>query len=216
MSTAELDRAANLLGVVEPEKWEELRAAVTEAARRYLRCTSQENTTPSLSRQKAQLVKVKNAAGRLVEEVEKLALNPDAEFAFLYQLQRWSWEAEISHAAGVAKPMDIDDVRNLIAWLRNGATEGLSFIDTRSGPKSRPSLHLFVLSLCKLYEQIAGKPPTHNPYLKTDYAGAPLSEAGQFIEFIVRLVDPKVTPTQISTAMGHVLPELRRLEQPLK
>jgi hypothetical protein len=210
MSTSQLDDASNLLGGVEATKREKLRTAVMEAAGRYLRWTRQEDATPPLSCQKAQLVKVKNAAGRLVEEVEKLARNPDAEFAFLYQLQRGSPEAEISHAAGLAKPKDVDDVRNLIAWLRDGATGGLSFLDTRSGPKSRPSLDLFVLSLCELYEQITGKQATHNPYLKIDYKGTPLSAAGQFIEFIVRLVDPKVTPTQISTAIGHVLHELRR------
>jgi len=213
MSASQLDNAANLLGGVDASKRKELRAAVIEAADRYLRWTSQEDATLSLSRQKAQLARVKHAAGRLVAEVEKLALNPDAEFAFIYQLQRESLEAETSDPTVLAKPTNIDGIQNLIAWLGDGATKGLSFLDTRSGPKSRPSLGLFVLSLSKLYEQITGKPATHNPYEKTQYTGAPKSEAGRFIEFIVREVDPKVTPTQISTAMGHVLPELRRLEQ---
>ena len=90
MSTSQLDDASNLLGGVEATKREKLRTAVMEAAGRYLRWTRQEDATPPLSCQKAQRVKVKNAAGRLVEEVEKLARNPDAEFAFLYQLQRGS------------------------------------------------------------------------------------------------------------------------------
>jgi hypothetical protein len=42
--------------------------------------------------------------------------------------------------------------------------------------------------------------------------GTPRSKAGRFVEFIVRLVDPEVTPTQISTAMSHVVSELRRQE----
>jgi hypothetical protein len=213
MSTSQLDNGANLLGGVEATKRGELRAGVEAAADRYLRWTKQEGATPSLSRQKAQLAKVKNAAERLVEEVEKLASNLDAEFAFLYELQRRRPHAEISKAAGLATPTSIDDVRDLIAWLRDGATDGSSFLDDRSGPKSRPSLDLFVLSLCGLYERITGKPATHNPYEKTQYTGAPKSAAGRFIEFIVRKVDPKVTPMQISTAMGHVLCQLRGCEQ---
>src|SRR5262245_29697929 len=111
MSASELDEACGLLGVVEATKEEEVRAVVIAAAGRYLRWRSRENATPPLVRQKAQLVKVKNAAGRLVKEVENLARNPDAEFAFLYQLQRRSGDAEISNAAGLAKPMDIDRIR---------------------------------------------------------------------------------------------------------
>jgi hypothetical protein len=69
-----------------------------------------------------------------------------------------------------------------------------------------------VLSLCSLYKQITGKRATHNPHDKTEYTGTPRSEAGRFVEFIVRLVDPEVTPTQISTAMSFVVSELRRQE----
>ena len=45
MSTVKLDHAANLLGAVEPAKRAELRAAIIEAARFYLRWTGQENAT---------------------------------------------------------------------------------------------------------------------------------------------------------------------------
>jgi len=208
MSTGELEKTADLLGVVECPEREKLHAAIAAAAGCYLRWTKQERATPPLTQQKEQLTKVKNAAGRLVTEVEKLTRNPDAEFAFLYQLQR-SRDGEISNAAGFAMSMTIDDVLDLVAWLRDGASGGPSFLDSRSGPKSRPSLCLFVLSLCSLYEQITGKSATHNPYLKTKYTGSPYSAAGRFVEFIVRLVDPQVTPMQISTAMGHVVPDLR-------
>jgi hypothetical protein len=211
MSASELDDVSNLLGGVESTKREDLRAAVMEAAGRYLRWTRQEDAMPLLSRQRAQLAKVKNAAGRLVEELEKLASNPDAEFAFLYQLQRLSRDAEIFDVPDLATSMNIDVVRDLIAWLRDGATGEPRFLDDRSGPKSRPSLYLFVLSLCRLYEHITVKPATHNPYEKTRYDGAPQSAAGRFAEFIVRLVDPEVTPMQISTAMGYAVLELRRL-----
>ena len=68
-----------------------------------------------------------------------------------------------------------------------------------------------MLSLCRLYEQVTEKPATHNPYDKTRYDGAPQSAAVRFAESIVRLVDPEVTPMQISTAMGYAVPELRRL-----
>jgi hypothetical protein len=211
LSTCELDKVFDLLGAVESIPPEELRAAVTTEAGRYFRRTKQEGTTPPLSRQKAQLAKVKKAAGRLVEEVENLASNLDAEFAFLYQLQRPSRDAEMFNAAGLATPLNIDDVRDLIAWLRDGASGGASFLDDRSGPKSRPSLYLFVLSLCRLYEQITKKPATHNPYDKTRYDGAPQSAAGRFVKFIVRLVDREVTPMQISTAMSYAVLELQRL-----
>jgi hypothetical protein len=182
-----------------------------EVAGRYLRWTHQEDARPPLPRQKAQLAKVKNAAGRLVEEVEKLASHLDAEFALLYQLERLSRYAEIFDITGLATPMNIGDVQDLIAWLRDGAANASSFLDDRSGPKSRPSLYFFVLRLCGLYEQITGKRATHNPYLKTDYKGKPQSAAGRFTEIIVRLVDPKVTPMQISTAMTHAVRELQRL-----
>jgi hypothetical protein len=203
MATAELDTALDLLGVVDSTKRDKLRAAVTVEAGRYLRRTKQERATPPLSRQKEQLAKVKNAAGRLIEELEKLA--PDAAFAFLYQLLRVGRDGGISSAADLATPMNIDDLRDFVALLRDGAAGASSFLDARSGPTSRPSLDLFVLSLCKLYEQITGKLATHNPYVKTEYKGEPQSAAGRFVKFIVRRVDPGLTPTQISTAMGHVV-----------
>ena len=208
MSTGELEKAAGLLGVMECPRREELRAAITAAASHYIRWTKHERATPPLTQQKEQLAKVKNTAGWLVAEVEKLTHYPDAEFAFLYQLQG-SRDATISNATGLATSMNIDAVRDLVAWLRDGASGGPSFLDSRSGPKSRPSLCLFVLSLCSLYEQITGKSATRNPYLKTKYTGSPYSAAGRFVEFIVRLVDPQVTPMQISTAMSHVVPHLR-------
>jgi len=208
MSDSGLNKACDLLEVAEPIKRDQLRAAVAVEADRYLRRTKQEDATPPLSRQKAQLTNVKNAAGRLIEEVAKLASNPDAEFAFLYQLQG-SRDANISNAAGLTAPIDIDIVRDLVAWLRDGASAP-RFLDVRSGPTSRPSLHLFALSLCELFERITGKLATHNPYLKIDYKGVPHSAAGRFVEFIVRLVDPSVKPTQISTAMAYAVAELQR------
>jgi hypothetical protein len=210
ISSSEFEAAFDLLGVVDPVRRDELRGAVMMEARRYLRWTKQEGVTPPLSRQKVQLAKVKDAAGRLIAEVEKLVANPDAEFAFISELQRLSCDAEIFNTTGLATSIKIDDVRNVIAWLRDGASDTSGFLVDRSGPKSRPSLDLFVFSLCRLYEQITGKPATHNPYIKIDYEGTPQSAAGRFVQAIVGTVDPKVTPMQISTAMVHVGPELRR------
>ena len=212
MSASDLDTACDRLGVVDCTKRQELRAAVIAEAGRYLRRTKQEQATPPLSRQKAQLAKVEDAAGRLMREVEKLASNLDAEFALLYELQRGSRDAGISNAFDLATPRNIADVLRLIAWLRDAAADGSSFVADRSGPKSRRSLHLFVQSLCSLYKQITGEQATHNPHDKTRYSGEPQSKAGRFVEFIVRLVDPEVTPTQISTAMSYVVPELRGRE----
>jgi len=211
MSTSDLDTACDRLGV-DSAKREELHTAVIAEARRYLRRTKQEKATPPLSHQKARLAKVEDAAGRLMREVEKLAPCLDAEFALLHELRRQSRDAGICNTFELATPRTIADVLRLIAWLRDGAADGSSFVDDRSGPKSRPSLHLFVQSLCSLYKQITGKQATHNPHDKTQYTGTPRSEAGRFVEFIVRLVDPEVTPTQISTAMSHVVSELRRQE----
>src|SRR6266446_2603332 len=72
MSTSDLDTACDRLGV-DSAKREELHTAVIAEARRYLRRTKQEEATPPLSRQKALLAKVEDAAGRLMREVEKLA-----------------------------------------------------------------------------------------------------------------------------------------------
>jgi hypothetical protein len=210
MSTSDLNTACDRLGVVDSAKREDLRSVVMVEAGRYLRRTKQEEATPPLSRQKAQLAKVEGAAGRLMREVEKLATSLDAEFALLYELQRRSRDAGISKVFDPATPRTIDDVLGLIAWLRDGAADGSSFVDDRSGPKSRRSLHLFVQSLCGLYQEVTGKQATHNPHDKTRYRGEPQSKAGRFVEFIVRLVDPEVTPTQISTAMSRVVPELRK------
>jgi hypothetical protein len=212
MSASDLDTACDRLGVVDSAKRKELHTAVIAEAGRYLRRTKQEKATPPLSRQKAQLVKVENAAGQLVREVEKLATCLDAEFALLHGLRRQSRDARICNSLELATPRTLADVLRLIAWLRDGAADGSSFVDDRPGPKSRPSLHLFVLSLCSLYKQITGKQATHNPHDKTEYTGTPRSEAGRFVEFIVQLVDPEVTSTQISTAMSFVVSELRHQE----
>lgn len=210
MSTSDLDKACDWLGGVGCAKREELRAAVMAEAGLYLRRTKQEVATPSLSRQKAQLAKVSDAAERLLLEVKKLAPGLDAEFALLYELERQSRDAGISGASCLGNPRNIDDVLGFIARLRDAAIDGSRFIDNRSGPKSTWSLHLFVHGLCRLYQQITGKQPTHNPYDKTRYTGEPQSEAGRFVEFLVQLVDPKVTSTQISTAMSHVVTARRR------
>jgi hypothetical protein len=210
-SISQLDTAIDLLGDAASRKRDELRAAVMMEVDRYLRWTKQEDATLPLCCQKAQLTKVKNAARRLVAEVEKLAHHSDAEFAFLYQLERLSRDTEILKAAGLATSMNIDVVTVVVAWLRNGATSASSLLDRRSGPKSRLSLYLFVRSLCQLYEEITGERATHNPYLKTEYKGVPYSAAGRFVELIVRLVDPKVMPTHISTAMGYAVTERQHL-----
>jgi hypothetical protein len=145
MSTSDLDTACDLLGV-DSAKREELHAAVIAEACRYLRRKKQEEATPPLSRQKAQLTKVQNAAGRLMREVEKLEPCLDAEFALLHELRRQSRDAGICNTLELATPRTMADVLRLIAWLRDGAADGSSFVDDRYGPKSRRSLHLWTVA----------------------------------------------------------------------
>lgn len=80
--------------------------------------------------------------------------------------------------------------------------EELGRVSASKGPDPRISLPLLVAKLCDLWTRETGLLVTVNPYLKTEYKGAPQSEAGKFVFKVVAALAPE--PSNLVTLMQEL------------
>jgi hypothetical protein len=67
-----------------------------------------------------------------------------------------------------------------------------------------------VAELIDAWEVATGRTATHNPKIKTQYTGDAESEAGRFVTAMVKVIDPDVLTTTISTLIDEWLKARRR------
>lgn len=173
---------------------------LSDLAGTYLQRQQQTRATPLLARQRRLLEKVGRGAEKLsIALTELIERHPDAIFALHLQKQRQNRDPQ-------GLPVFVND---LVA-LQHAAIDSQASLADRTGPRSHVNLHLLVIGLCQLYEEMTQRAATHNPNIKTRYDGHPHSAAGIFAQAAVRLIDPRVRSTQISTALDHGVAELKR------
>ena len=175
--------------------------SLTSFAETYLQRQQQSEKMPSAARQRGQLERVARRAEKLgVALVELLERHPDAHHAFHLQNP---WQSKDGKQT-------LADFMIDLASLQHAATESQVSLADRTGPRSHPNLHLLVIELCQLYEEMTRRPATHNPKILTQYDGNPHSAAGKFVQAAVELIDPPVRITEISTALAYAIAELKR------
>jgi hypothetical protein len=178
--------------------------ALKPLAQDYLRRRLQEQATPSPSEQRSRLEAVSDCARQLARLLIELdGLTSDAMFVLSLQNSR-------RFDGGT---FCLKRFRHDLDWLRAAATTASDALKPRSGPHSATDLVLLVIELCRLWKWVTGKNATHNPNLKVEYKGMPLSPAGRFVEGVIKLIDPAVRPTQISTAMAIAVRHLKLEDQ---
>ena len=73
-----------------------------------------------------------------------------------------------------------------------------------------PAKRRLIAELINAWEVSTGRTATHNPKVKTRYTGDAQSEAGRFVAAVVKVVDPKVISTKVTSLMNEWLKARRR------
>jgi hypothetical protein len=202
----ELPKLWSALGISDdPQRQEGALQGLTDFAETYLQRQQQAGSTPSPAHQRRQLATVARGAEKLsVALAALLERHTDAQYELLLQ------NPQRLKGGGLRLSDLMIDLRS----LQRAAIESQASLADRTGPHSRPNLHLLVIGLCQLYEEMTQRAATHNPNVKTRYDGKPHSAAGKFVQAAVKLIDPRVRATQINTALVYAIAALKRQRAP--
>jgi hypothetical protein len=92
-----------------------------------------------------------------------------------------------------------------LAHLARSAEQALQAGKKKSGPRMPIPVQRAVQELVTIYEEVTGKPLSHNPKDRTHYDGKPHSQAGRFILTFFEIVDSTVLHTSISTGIASIV-----------
>ncbi len=192
------------LGIADdPRRQQDALQKLAELAGTYLQHQKQAGATPSPARQRRQLAKVAVGAQRLsIALIELMEGHFDAWHALHLQNPQ--------RLRGGPLALALSDLVIDLGALQQAAIDLQAALADRTGPRSHVDLHFLVIGLCRLYEEITFLPATHNPKILTKYDGNPHSEAGLFVQAAIKLIDWRIIPQQINTAVAYAVGELRR------
>jgi hypothetical protein len=182
----QIDRLFQALGPVQ-RNHAEIVARLKRCARDYLWRRNQYQQKPTRAEQNAALEEVSQLAKDL--EVRLRNLDMDTE-----------WEL-ITTLPGLPVS-ELEALADRLENLKDAAEQALRAGKKESGPRIRTYLERAVMELANLYQDVTGKPFSHNPKLLTDYVGEPHSESGHFIVAFFGIVDPGIRTTSLSSAMA--------------
>lgn len=188
-----------LLGLDPKKDKTRVRAQVEALGAIYHRWIRQERTTPTLPKQRHRLVRLARLAKQLLAQLDWLDQDHDAQF---HLMRAYNTGERLPRDAPGASGLELLASDHLhVKRLAAAAATVQGAIRVTKGPSRRRSLYLLVAQLGHLYEEATGQPVTHTRADDPAYPGAPASPAGRFITAAVRAIDPRVTPTQIASAM---------------
>lgn len=119
-------------------------------------------------------------------------------------------EVEFTHETEEHGFRQIEALRKRLTHFNQHAHPYLKGQMRQRGPDPKRTLPMVCGELAKLYKRITGKDLTHNPNNKNVYTGSPQSEAGQFIAAFLKLVDPKLPPSRISSTLVDFVKKSKR------
>lgn len=166
----------------------EIAAQLNDAARTFLWLRGQYQQRPSRAKQKAELLKLRKSAQKLIDQLRVLSM--ESEWVLLSD--------PLLQITGLYESTTL-----LVSLLEDLVLAIPRDSGTKSGPLSEIPVHRVIhQKLAVIWEAVTGEAFTHNPKLKTEYQGQPHSAAGLFVKTFFEIVDAKVPGTRISTAMA--------------
>jgi hypothetical protein len=187
----QIERLFDALVPVKGERYEII-GQLVKCARNYLQLRNQYREKATRAEQNAALKELAQLARGL--EMKLRCLDMDTE-----------WELMTGLALFQAGEDPLADLTDRVEHFGYAAKQALQVGKKKSGPRGRTDVHRIVAQLAHLYEATTGRPVSHNPKQKTEYFGSPESPAGRFIVAFFNIVDPNVSPTLLSTAMGYLV-----------
>ncbi len=195
----QLSALAALLGKPELADAGTFEERLSKIATDYCASRQQKSQAPSRATINANLLNLNEIAGGLANRLEGMDIGTEMELV-----------------VARLRMGDPDDPRfksDLIGQLRD-LSAMLLYAHERSaarrGPVGNSALDRAALRLAILFKEFAGKPATHNPYDNLEYKGVPTSPAGKFVTAFFEIVDPKVTPQRVCSALAWVIKEMKR------
>jgi hypothetical protein len=186
----QIDRLFKALAPIKGDR-REIVTRLERCGRNYLWQRNHHQQKPTRAEQNAALEEVGQLAADL--EVRLRALDIDTQWELITTLPEPP-ENSLSNA--------IEDLSDRLEKLVDAADQALRTGKKTTGPRIRTYLERAVMELANIYEDVTGKPFSHNPKLLTKYDGKPHSESGHFIVAFFGIVDHGVKPAWLSTPMA--------------
>ena len=191
----DLAEIGSALGIIASETLSQLKPSLEEIGARCLLWFQQDERGPSQAERNAALKKVLASQQELERNLAQLDYATQREL--LYML----WVRLLARGE---KPALFDQIaRNDPELVIDCAKRLLAKGQKRRGPGSRKTLPIVIRWLASIYEETTGLKFTHTPYYRCEYTSVPQSQAGRFVITFLRMVDPNLPPTAITTEMAR-------------
>jgi hypothetical protein len=194
------EQLARLLGICSEERVAQLRADIEYLGARHIRRAKQDVRRPSVASQNAQLKEIKRLASPLAHRLQTLDDETEWQLFLHYPRTGSTWADQ-----KLGDPLFVYRSSAHIKNLAEAANRAICLRARKRGPHPDTSLHLLIQLLCELYENYSGKRVSHSPYAKTEYTGMPQSRAGQFVLAAVKMIEPTIRPTRISSILQQIV-----------
>lgn len=216
LNAQEAHEAAAILGITRQADIDRLAAELSEIGRQYLRWTAQDEQGPGRAERNAALTEVIDTSRRL--EFLLKALDHASEADLIDALPPYrSTNLEYDEDGTVTIEREWQELGfRQIQALRDRLTHfnmvAYAFVRRqmrRRGPDRKKTPLAVIGMLAEIFERETGKPPTHTPFKGTEYKSAPQSQAGRFIVDFLKIVDPQLPPSKISSTLAEILKKRR-------
>ena len=195
----QLSALAALLGKPELADAGTFEERLSKIATDYCASRQQKSRATSRATINAVLLDLDKRAGKLADKLEGMDIGTEMELVIA--------------RLGMGAPDDPRWKADLIGQLRDLSNIFLYAHASSAvirGPEGNWAIDRAALRLAILFKEFAGKPATHNPYDNLEYKGVPTSPAGKFVTAFFEIVDPKVTPQRVCSALAWVIKEMKR------
>ena len=182
-------------GLSASENPPQLKAKLEWIGTRYLLWIQQDEKGPSQAERNAALRRVSASPQELAPILAELDYATHGELLDIL----WAHLLASGRKVELLDQIASEDPELVIDCAKRLLAEGKK----RRGPASRKTLPIIIAWLASIYEETAGVKFTHTPYEKTKYKGTPQSHAGQFVTAFLKMVDPKLPETAITTEMAR-------------
>lgn len=212
LSPHEVHEVAAKLDITAPTDIDRLAVDLNDIGCLYLRWHAQDEEGPSRAERNAALGEVVETSRQL--ELLLKALDHASEAVLIDALAPYRSLAQAFDDKSNLKDTtecrelgfrQIQALRDRLAHFNRSAAAMLKRQRRQKGPEPKKTLPAIVDMLADVYESETGNPPTHTPFDKTEYKSVPQSPAGRFIAAFLKIVDPSLPPSTVSSALAQVV-----------
>lgn len=167
----------------------------------YRRANLQDQATAARTDQREVLEGIIYGSARMLQRaLGHLGTAPDAEFLFQQAAGLFSNDGSYRKKRTQFNAALNDPIEHEVQlrWWARRALKAYSSSSPQGGPKLQMTRALLIQELCLLFEGLAGHAITH-----TASRGRPTSPGGKFVMACVKLIDPQIPETRVSTGLAH-------------